>query len=54
MIRINFCSIRAKDFIDDYKDFVDKDYGMTGWFNLNFNALVARLRETKGVLWLES
>lgn len=46
--------IRAKDFIDDYKDFVDKDYCMTGWFNLNFNALVARLRETKGVLWLES
>lgn len=46
--------IRSKDFIRDWSDFVDEEYGMTDYFNLNFTALVARLRETEGILWLEA
>lgn len=46
--------IRSKDFIRDWSDFVDEEYGMTDYFNLNFTALIARLRETEGILWLEA
>lgn len=47
-------SIKFNDFIRDWSSFVEEEYGMDDYFRLEFDTLVSRLKETKGILWDEA